>query len=98
MRALLEVYVLSEAELAERYPSGFSVPPPLMRASGNVVVLQDLDPDDAEVEGCRAVAVSADVLERKLFGNPFVHSMALYLSRIVSLAGETSDTTSGDEK
>lgn len=85
VRSLLELYALSEDDLEERYPKGFCVPEPAFRMSGCCVVLQDVEPDNVAATGWQALTAQADVVEKKLFGNPLVHNMGHYLERVEEL-------------
>ena len=82
IKTLIDVYVLNFKDLSERYPDGVSVPQGHFRASGNTVILRDVDPDDENTNDIRAFTTDSHLLERKLFGNPFVHSIKEYLERI----------------
>lgn len=82
IKTLIDVYVLSPKDLSERYPDGVQVPQGHYRASGNTVILRDVNPDDENADNIKPYTTGSHLLERKLFGNPFVHSMNEYLERI----------------
>ena len=89
INSFISVYVCSTATLAEKYPAGFSFFNPLrLGVSGTGVVLRDADTDDADSDAdeVQVVRCEADLLERKLFGNPLVHLMRVYLGRVTTLA------------
>ncbi|KAL8912275.1 MAG: hypothetical protein Q9172_007530, partial [Xanthocarpia lactea] len=54
-------------------------------ASGHQVILRDADPDDLDSNNIQVYTTESSVLEKKLFGNPFVHPMKEYLDRIKGL-------------
>ena len=87
-KTLLSVYVLPAEEIDRNFPSGFVVPSPVLRIGGTCVVLRGGDPDDPDEDGVDAVEVAAVDLEKKLFGNPFVHLKKVYLARVEWLAAE----------
>ena len=82
IRMLVEVYVLTPKDLSERYPGGVKVPQGHFRASGNLIILRDVDPDDGDGDEIRAFNTDTGLLETKLFGNPFVHPMDKYVEHI----------------
>ena len=82
IRTLIDVYVLEPKDLSERYPDGVHVPQGHFRASGNPVILRDVDPNDEDASDIKPYTTDSHLLERKLFGNPFVHSIREYLERI----------------
>lgn len=87
MYCLLDVFALPEREFITRREN-FRVPPPVLYGSGDGLILRDADrnlADSAEIEAC---IVERRVLDTKLFGNPFVHSMKIYLERIEKLVGQ----------
>jgi hypothetical protein len=86
IKALISVYALSDKDIATKYPDGFKIPDPTLRISGNCVILMDADPEDAKETVVRARGAEAQVVEKKLFGNPFVHLMVEYLERVERLA------------
>ena len=86
IKALIDVYVLSNKELDQRYPGGFYVPSGRFRASGNTVILRDIDPDNEKGMDVKTYKTNSERVETKLFGNPFVHLMTEYLERIEQLA------------
>lgn len=88
---LLDVFALPEHEIITRCEN-FRVPPPVLYGSGDCLILRDADrnsADSAEIDAC---IVERRVLDTKLFGNPFVHSMKIYLERIEKLAGQACVT------
>ena len=82
IKTLIDVYVLSPKALSERYPDGVHMPQGNFRASGNTVILRDVDPSDENASDIKPYTTDSHLLERKLFGNPFVHSIREYLERI----------------
>ena len=82
IRTLIDVYVLNSKDLSERYPGGVHVPQGHFRASGNTVILRDVDPNDENASDIKPYTTDSHLLEKKLFGNPFVHSIREYLERI----------------
>jgi hypothetical protein len=87
MEALLAVYALSASGLKTRYPDGFAVPPPVLRLSGDLILLRDMDPENVEESSISAFSVQREVLEKKLFGDPRMHYMKEYLYRIYLILG-----------
>ncbi|KAL9024574.1 MAG: hypothetical protein Q9196_006418 [Gyalolechia fulgens] len=85
IKTLIDVYVLSRNDLDIRYPNGVEIPHGLFRASGHQVILRDADPDDLDSNNIEVYTTESSVLEKKLFGNPFVHPMKEYLDRIEGL-------------
>jgi len=71
IRALMDMYVFSDKDFQKQYPKGFQVPQPALRGIGICVVLRDMDPDDVRADKLEASIVSSEILEMKLFGNPF---------------------------
>ncbi|KAK3292178.1 Alpha/Beta hydrolase protein [Chaetomium fimeti] len=88
-KSLIIFLTHNASEVEKKYPppDGFTLPDPILRVSGSCVVLRDIDCDDVEVEGWDAVAVPAEKLEAKLFGNIAMHGMKNYLERVQSLRG-----------
>ena len=82
IKTLVDVYVLNSKDLSERYPDGVKVPQGHFTASGNTMILRDVDPNDENTNNIKPYTTDSHLLERKLFGNPFVHSMREYLERI----------------
>lgn len=82
IKTLIDVYVLNFKDLSERYPNGVNVPQGHFTASGNTVILRDVDPNDENTNNIRPYTTESHLLARKLFGNPFVHFMSEYLERI----------------
>ena len=78
--------MLSNKDLDQRYPGGFYVPSGRFRASGNTVILRDIDPDNEKGMDVKTYKTNSERVETKLFGNPFVHLMTEYLERIEQLA------------
>ena len=87
-RTLLSVYLLPRKEIDRNFLGEFVVPSPVLRISGTCVVLRDRNPDDEHEDGIDAVEVAAVDLEKKLFGNIFIHYMKHYLARVERLAAE----------
>ena len=97
LKTLISVYVMSAEQFAMKYPNGLLVPSPRLRVSGTCVVLRDKDQDDPDEEGIDAVEVAAENVEKKLFGNPLVHLMHVYLSRVEQLVrGLSNSKENGD--
>ncbi|OZJ04123.1 hypothetical protein BZG36_02822 [Bifiguratus adelaidae] len=95
IKALIDVYVLSNDDLKKRYSQGYHVPPPRLRVSGTCVVLRDVDPHDAEQMALQACITNSEVVEKKLFGNPYVHPMKVYLERVKELGVVANATIDG---
>ena len=87
-KTLLSVYLLSRKEIDRNFINKFVVPSPVLRISGTCVVLKNRDPDDPYEDGIDAVEVAAVDLEKKLFGNIFIHYTKHYLARVERLAAE----------
>ncbi|KAH8812912.1 Alpha/Beta hydrolase protein [Xylogone sp. PMI_703] len=83
--ALLQIMRLDAEDMEDQFPNGFLVPDPVFRVSGPCVILRDNDPDFMDMVGWNAVMIEAEVLERKIFGNPSAHHMEDYLRRIESI-------------
>lgn len=88
IKSLLDVYVLSNEELENRYPQGFRVPAAKYRVSGQCVVLQDVDAADLDAVNWKAVVIDGAQIEKKLFGNPFLHQMRHYIDGITALGAD----------
>ena len=87
-KTLLSIYLLPRKEIDRNFLSRFVVPSPVLRSSGTCVVLRNRDPDDPYEDGIYAVEVAAVDLEKKLFGNFFMHYKEVYLARVERLAVE----------
>ncbi|KAL8895270.1 MAG: hypothetical protein Q9192_003743 [Flavoplaca navasiana] len=85
VKTLLDVYALSPKDLASRYPDGVIIPQGRFRASGHPVILRDADPEDWDSKNIAIYTTESHLLEKKLFGNPLVHSMKEYLARVEGL-------------
>jgi len=85
---LIAVYVLSKHVFQSKYPNGrgFTIPAPVLRVSGDCVVLREVAPDDEHGLGVDALKVEGDLVEQRLFGDPFVHLKDVYLNRVQLLA------------
>ena len=83
--ALLSVYAKREEELVAEIQAGFAVPDPVLRLSGQCVLLRDLSPNDFDIG---AYSVDADAIQKKLFGNPLEHFMIEYRARVYRVLGE----------
>ncbi|KAL8649146.1 MAG: hypothetical protein Q9226_005697 [Calogaya cf. arnoldii] len=88
VKTLVDVYVLSREGLDRRYPDGISIPRGTFRASGNPVILRDAEPDDLNSNHIEIHLTDSQTLEKKMFGNPFIHSMREYLDRIQGLSDQ----------
>jgi hypothetical protein len=80
--ALLEVILVPESLFREKHPDGVQMPDPFFKISGNCILLRDPDPEDSNAEDIQPCMVASNIIESRLFGNPFVHGMKEYLSRI----------------
>lgn len=89
VKSLIIFLTHNASEIEKKYPQpdGFTIRDPILRVSGSCVVLRDIDCDDVEVKGWDAVAVPAEKLEAKLFGNTSIHRMKHYLERVENLRG-----------
>jgi hypothetical protein len=79
---LLDVYSKTIPKLQEDGLDQFVVPHPVMKLSGDCILLRDENPEDANSFNIRAYSAKAEVLQSKLFGNPLEHFMIEYQARI----------------
>ena len=82
IKTLIDVYLLNPKKLCERYPAGVQVPRGHFRPSGKTVIFRDVEPNDEDGNDIRPYITDTCLLEKKLFGNPFVHSIREYSERI----------------
>jgi hypothetical protein len=87
VNSLLTFFTLNDEDLkkhlAEKHPNGFTLPAAFFRVTEPCIVLRADDATDVDAVGWNAVKIQGEKLERKLFGNPAVHSMEEgYLVRI----------------
>jgi hypothetical protein len=82
--SLLTVYKKTDQQIDDE-AAGFTVPPPILRLSGDLVLLRVLNDEDLSP---RWYSVTADDVQSKLFGNPIEHEMSEYRARIYRLLGE----------
>jgi hypothetical protein len=80
--ALLEVYAKASVTLLEEGLDELTMPDPVMKLSGDCVLLRDEDPDNVQSFKIGAYSARAEVLQSKLFGNPLEHFIIEYLSRV----------------
>jgi hypothetical protein len=84
---LLDVYIKNIERLEAEDPKNFKVPNPVLRLSGECLILRDKDPSRWQEFHIGAYSVVADILQSKLFGNPLEHLMIEYQSRIYRVLG-----------
>jgi hypothetical protein len=76
------MYVKISAKLQEEDLNQFAVPDPMMKLSGECILLRDGNPESAHNFDIRAYSTTAAILQSKLFGNPLEHFMIEYQARV----------------
>jgi hypothetical protein len=79
--SLLRAYVLPPGST----DTAWTVPDLLYHPSGDQIGLRDMAADDADHEDPYAFVMDLDTQRSVLFGNPVLHSMALYIRRIEAI-------------
>lgn len=94
IKALVSVYALPSAKPREILGESI-VPKPVLRVCGNCLVLVDKNPDDAEEpeRSVLALQVDAEVVETRLFGDPWAHLKQEYAEMLAAWC-----RPGGDEK
>ena len=85
INCLLDIFTLPDSEFARKCGVDFHAPSPVLQGSGECVVLRDIDPDSINSTEYEACVVERSVLDTKLFGNPSVHQMSIYMERVENL-------------
>lgn len=79
---LLEVYAKTLDRLKMEDLSTFTVPAPILKLSGQCILLRDQDPTQWGKLEIAPYSVAAEMLQQKLFGNPLEHFMFEYQTRV----------------